>query len=194
MEWSSGLYFYLTINFRVRRNSPVIIPKKSLYREAKLSSNSTLLDHCNLPALFNTNETPIVPIETLKKRSASQPGALLKKSKLSISFDTRLDDQAGQQSEEEDDVEEMETTTPNLSQKKKRRRIRKRKCKANGNAVTPTEEKVASVSKPNGQAKAGQTNGNSNQKNNSINKHTTCVHYQITIRVNQITNCFCFQI
>ena len=121
-------------------------------------SNSTLLDHCNLPALFSTNETPIVPpAEILKKRS-SIGAAQLKKSKLSINFDNTLLDKT-QPSEEDEEDEEDETSTPkNLSQKKARKRVRKRKAKlANGGSQsTPLIE-----------------NGNESQKRKVTEKQTS---------------------
>lgn len=112
-------------------------------RRAKFNtrSNSTLLDHCNLPALFNSHETPIAPAAEILKKRTSIGAAQLKKSKLSINFDNPLLDktQPSEEDEEEDD-DDQDVVTPNVSQKKKRKRVRKRKPKMNGSQSTPKVE------------------------------------------------------
>lgn len=163
-------------NFRVCRNAPIGPKADLLVKKAKFfgRSNSTLLDHCNLPALFNTHETPIVPTEIMKKRQ-SIGEAQLKKSKLSINFDNPLLDKtpaSDEEDEEDDDEEEVaEVLTPNVSQKKKRKRVRKRKAKVNGSqASTPK------VDMSNGHGDGGgknQSNGQENGKKISKNQHKT---------------------
>lgn len=127
-------------------------------------SNSTLLDHCNLPGLFNTNDSPIGPPpgEVLKR---SQIGATqLKKSKLSINFDNPLLGKH-QAASDDDDEENEEELTPNVSQKKKRKRVRKRKGKANGSTQsTPLANGSGSVQ--NG------SNGTKQAVNGKTSKHT----------------------
>lgn len=135
-------------------------------------SNSTLLDHCNLPALFSTNETPIVPAEIQKKRN-SIGAAQLKKSKLSINFDNPLLDKTApsEEDEEEEDEEEedVQVVTPDLSQKKKRKRIRKRKPKVNGSQSTPRPNNGNGFAKQNG---SGSGKVLSSKAKEDSNQHT----------------------
>lgn len=163
-------------SFRVCRNSPPIPDPAAAVRKQKFTnrSNSTLLDHCNLPALFSTHETPIVPTEILKKRN-SIGAAQLKKSKLSINFDNQLLEKTQPSEEDEDDEEEddvMEVLTPNQSQKKKRKRVRKRKPKVNGNQSTPRVENGSNGVQKNGSAGGKRVNGKQKEQEETSNKRT----------------------
>lgn len=143
--------------FRVYRVSP----SEGQSRNPKFStrSNSTLLDHCNLPALFSTNETPIIPSDVLKKRNPID-GALL--SKLSINFDNPMLTKNPPSGDEEEE-EVKEELTPNISHKKKRKRVRKRKGAGTGVALAESPINGSQSSTP------VTNNGGHNNKKKKIN-------------------------
>lgn len=127
-------------------------------------SNSTLLDHCNLPALFQTNDSPIVPAEIVKKNRNQVGTGQLKKSKLSIDFDNtahRNKSQPSDDEEEEEEDEDEESVTPNIFQKKKRKRVRKRKPKGETNGIQSTP--VANGANNTKKSSIKAVNGNSNK-------------------------------